>query len=45
MLELEPHGPLPPEIYWRRRGLALGIAVVVIGVVVAIVVAVLSGSA
>jgi hypothetical protein len=45
VLDLEPHGPLPPEIYWRRRGLALGIAVVVIGTVVAIVVAVMSGSA
>lgn len=42
VLDLEPHGPLPPQIYWRRRGLALGIAVVVIGIVVAIVVAVLS---
>ncbi|MGH3522754.1 MAG: hypothetical protein ACRDU4_07970 [Mycobacterium sp.] len=45
MLDLEPHGPLPPQIYWRRRGLALGIAVVVIGVVVAVLVAVLHGSA
>ncbi|MGH3959702.1 hypothetical protein [Mycobacterium sp.] len=45
MLDLEPHGPLPPEIYWRRRGLALGIGVVVVGIVVAAVVAVLSGSA
>lgn len=45
MLDLEPQGPLPPQIYWRRRGLALGIAVLVIGVVVAIVVAVVSSSA
>lgn len=45
VLDLEPHGPLPPEIYWRRRGLALGIAVVAIGIVVAIIVAVLSGNA
>jgi hypothetical protein len=45
VLDLEPRGPLPPEIYWRRRGLALGIAVVVVGIVVAIVVAVLSSSA
>ena len=28
VLDLEPRGPLPPEIYWRRRGLAIGIAVV-----------------
>ncbi|MDT7764891.1 MAG: hypothetical protein QOC63_4311, partial [Mycobacterium sp.] len=45
VLDLEPRGPLPPEIYWRRRGLAVGIAVVVIAIVVAIIVAVLSGSA
>jgi hypothetical protein len=45
VLDLEPRGPLPPEIYWRRRGLAIGVAVVVIAVIVAIIVAVLSGSA
>jgi hypothetical protein len=45
VLDLEPHGPLPPEIYWRRRGLALGIAVVVIGIVVATIVALMGGSA
>ncbi|MGB8388794.1 hypothetical protein [Mycobacterium sp.] len=39
MLDLEPHGPLPTEIYWRRRGLALGIAVVVVGIIAATVVA------
>jgi len=39
VLDLEPRGPLPTEIYWRRRGLALGLGVVVIGVVAAIVVA------
>ncbi|QUR69156.1 hypothetical protein [Mycobacterium spongiae] len=39
MLDLEPRGPLPTEIYWRRRGLALGIAVIVIGLAVAAVVA------
>jgi hypothetical protein len=43
VLDLEPRGPLPPEIYWRRRGLAIGIAVVVVAIVVAIIVAVLSG--
>lgn len=32
VLDLEPRGPLPTEIYWRRRGLALGIAVVVVGI-------------
>jgi hypothetical protein len=45
VLDLEPHGPLPPEIYWRRRGLALGIAVVAIGIVVAVIVAILSSTA
>ena len=44
VLDLEPRGPLPPEIYWRRRGLAIGIAVVALAIVVAIIVAVLSGS-
>src|SRR6185437_7897644 len=44
-LDLEPRGPLAPEIYWRRRGLAIGVAVVVIAIVVAIIVAVMSGSA
>jgi len=27
-------GPLPSEIYWRRRGLAIGIAVVVVAILV-----------
>ena len=45
VLDLEPRGPLPTEIYWRRRGLALGIAVVVIGIAVAIVIAFVSHSA
>lgn len=31
---LEPTGPLPPEIYWRRRALAIGAAVVVLGLIV-----------
>jgi hypothetical protein len=45
VLDLEPHGPLPPEIYRRRRALALGLAVLVVGIVAAIVaVIVTSGS-
>jgi hypothetical protein len=44
VLDVEPRGPLPTEIYWRRRGLALGIAVVVAGVVAAVVVAFMSHS-
>lgn len=45
VLDLEPRGPLPTEIYWRRRGLALGIAVVVIGIAVAVVIAFMGNSA
>lgn len=45
MLDLEPRGPLPTEIYWRRRGLALGIAVVVVGIVVATIIAFVSSNA
>ncbi|HTM85406.1 MAG TPA: hypothetical protein VL179_11015 [Mycobacterium sp.] len=45
MLDLEPQGPLPPNIYWRRRGMALGIAAAAIAVVIAIVFAIMhSGS-
>lgn len=40
VLDLEPHGPLPTQIYWRRRALALAFATVVIGLVVAAVVVV-----
>ncbi|MBY6686706.1 hypothetical protein HQ305_14175 [Rhodococcus sp. BP-149] len=40
---LEPNGPLPPEIYWRRRALAIGGAVVVIGLVVWLVVSLAGG--
>jgi hypothetical protein len=45
VLDLEPRGPLPTEIYWRRRGLAIGIAVVVIGIAAVIVIAFVSNSA
>jgi hypothetical protein len=44
VLDLEPQGPLPSQIYWRRRGLALGIGVFVLAIVVAIVVVVMTGS-
>ncbi|OBI82241.1 hypothetical protein [Mycobacterium sp. E740] len=44
MLDLEPHGPLPTQIYWRRRALALGIAVLVIGVIAAIVIVVVKNT-
>ncbi|MDT5017513.1 MAG: hypothetical protein QOD39_3673 [Mycobacterium sp.] len=42
VLDLEPHGPLPTQIYWRRRALAIGIAVLVIGVIAAVVVVVVT---
>ncbi len=45
VLDLEPRGPLPTEIYWRRRGLAIGIAVVVIAIAAAIVFAFVSHTA
>ena len=31
---LEPNGPLPPEIYWRRRLLAIGALIVALALVV-----------
>jgi hypothetical protein len=43
-LDLEPHGPLPQQIYWRRRALAMGIAVLVIGVIAAVVVMIVMNS-
>lgn len=43
-LDLEPQGPLPSQIYWRRRALAIGIAVVVIGIVAAVVLMVVAKS-
>lgn len=44
VLDLEPQGPLPAQIYWRRRALAIGIAVVVVGVVAAIVAVIMTNS-
>ncbi|MCV7386929.1 hypothetical protein [Mycolicibacterium porcinum] len=44
MLDLEPHGPLPSQIYWRRRALAIGIAVVVVGIIAAIVAVIVTSS-
>ena len=44
VLDLEPHGrPLPPEIYRRRRALAIGLAVLVVIVVVAVIALVMRG--
>ena len=44
VLDLEPHGPLPPQIYWRRRGLALSIALLVIALLVVVAIALFGGS-
>jgi hypothetical protein len=40
VLDLEPQGPLPTQIYWRRRALALGVGAVVIAVIATLVVVV-----
>jgi len=40
---LAPNGPLPPEIYWRRRALAIGAAVVVLALIVWIVLSIGGG--
>ncbi|MBF6438243.1 DUF4232 domain-containing protein [Nocardia cyriacigeorgica] len=40
---LEPNGPLPPEIYWRRRVFAIGVLVVALVLVIWLVVAVSRG--
>jgi hypothetical protein len=44
VLDLEPKGPLPHQIYWRRRALAIGIGVVVVAIVAAIAILVVSNS-
>ncbi|WP_067858485.1 hypothetical protein [Nocardia shimofusensis] len=40
---LEPTGPLPPEIYWRRRVFAVGVLVVVLALLIWIVLMVARG--
>nr|WP_206037772.1 hypothetical protein [Rhodococcus sp. HNM0569] len=42
---MEPQGPLPPEIYWRRRALAIGVIVVVLILLVWLVSSIRGGSA
>lgn len=42
-LDLEPRGPLPSQIYWRRRALAIGIVAVVTAIVVGVAFIVFSG--
>ncbi|OYN79640.1 hypothetical protein CG716_12225 [Mycolicibacterium sphagni] len=43
VLDLEPRGPLPTQIYWRRRGLAIGIVAVVAAIVVGVAFVIFSG--
>lgn len=40
---LEPNGPLPPEIYWRRRAIAIGAVVVALALVIWVGFALLRG--
>lgn len=44
VLDLEPRGPLPRQIYWRRRGLAIGIVAFVVAIVVGVSYAIFGGS-
>jgi len=44
VLDLEPHGPLPPQVYWRRRGLALGVSLLAIALVAGLAYAIFGGS-
>lgn len=44
VLDLEPHGPLPAQVYRRRRALALGIAVLAIALIAGIAFALFGGS-
>nr|WP_228536976.1 hypothetical protein [Nocardia sp. XZ_19_231] len=40
---MEPNGPLSPEIYWRRRALAIGVIVVALAIVIWLVTMVARG--
>ncbi|MGY0502836.1 hypothetical protein ACWZHB_30485 [Nocardia sp. FBN12] len=40
---LEPNGPLSPEIYWRRRALAIGVIIVALAIVIWLVTMVARG--
>lgn len=44
VLDIEPHGPLPRQVYWRRRGLALGIALLAVALIAGIAFALFGGS-
>ena len=44
VLDLEPNGPLPQEIYRRRRMLAIGVSALVILIVAILVIVVVSNA-
>ena len=44
VLDLEPHGPLPSQVYWRRRALAIGLALLAVALVAGIAFAFFGGS-
>ena len=44
VLDIEPQGPLPPEVYRRRRALALGIAALAVALIVGVAFALFGGS-
>lgn len=44
VLDLEPHGPLPSQVYWRRRGLALGIVLLAAGLIAGVAFVFFGGS-
>ncbi len=44
VLDLEPQGPLPPQVYWRRRGLAIGIGALALAIVVGVAFAIFGGT-
>ncbi len=43
-MDLEPRGPLPSQIYWRRRALAIGIVAVVVAIIIAVAYVLFGGS-
>ena len=43
VLDIEPQGPLPPEVYRRRRALALGIAALAVALIVGVAFALFGG--